>query len=113
MTKRITRQFIDQKEQRELKRLGKEKVDQGFVDETVKKIVRTIKVPKNRIKKPVIIGMVGLVGSGKRMVAQELAKKLKAVVISNSHIRAKYFRAKKKKYHVYTKPMEIKFKFHF
>ncbi len=47
----------------------------------------SLKVFKRKTKKPVIIGMVGLVGSGKSSVAKELAKFIGATIIEGDAIR--------------------------
>src|SRR5882724_11187243 len=42
---------------------------------------------KNKTQKPVVIALIGLVGSGKSSVARELAEKIGATVISGDDIR--------------------------
>ncbi|MGD0328540.1 MAG: AAA family ATPase [Minisyncoccia bacterium] len=58
----------------------KERIIQGT-------LLEEMKVEKRKTKKSVIIAMIGLVGSGKSTVAQELAKHIGAIVISSDHIR--------------------------
>ncbi len=44
---------------------------------------------KSTVKNPIVVAMVGLVGSGKSSVAAELAKRINAVVINGDEIRIK------------------------
>jgi len=49
--------------------------------------MRKIKEVKRKTKKPIIVAMVGLVGSGKSFVAKELAKLIGATIINGDAIR--------------------------
>lgn len=46
-----------------------------------------LKIKKRTTKKQIVVAMIGLVGSGKTSVAQELANRIGATVISNDDIR--------------------------
>lgn len=49
--------------------------------------IASLDVPKRKTVKPMIIAMIGLVGSGKTSVAKELAKRIGATVIEGDDIR--------------------------
>jgi len=59
--------------------LGERKVLEMFISR--------LKVSKPKTKKPVVVGLIGLVGSGKTLVATALAKELGATVISADEVR--------------------------
>jgi predicted kinase len=50
-------------------------------------VLHNLRVPKRKTKQQLVIGMVGLVGSGKHEVAQVLARELGAVLLSSDEIR--------------------------
>ncbi|MBI3627893.1 MAG: AAA family ATPase [Candidatus Sungbacteria bacterium] len=52
-----------------------------------KTFMRGLDVPKRRTKRPVILAMIGLVGSGKSSVARYAAARIGAVVIAGDNIR--------------------------
>ncbi len=52
-----------------------------------KAFLASLKIVKRRTKKPVVVAIVGLVGSGKSSVAKELAKKVGATIIEGDAIR--------------------------
>jgi len=46
-----------------------------------------LKIVKRKTKKPIIIAMIGLVGSGKSFVAQKLSKLINATIVKSDNIR--------------------------
>lgn len=50
-------------------------------------VFQSIKVPKKKSGRKLLVGMIGLVGSGKTLVAQKLARELGAAVVSADAIR--------------------------
>ncbi len=53
----------------------------------LKKFLSELKIAKRKTKKPIIIAMVGLVGSGKNFIAREFAAAIGASIIANDVIR--------------------------
>ncbi len=62
-----------------------------------KNFIASLRMPKRKTKKSLVVGIVGIVGSGKSTVANELAKSIGAAVVSADAIRLK-LRAKKQNY---------------
>ena len=57
------------------------------VNEVLKGFIGSLKTPKRKSKKPVIVAMVGLIGSGKSSVAKALAPLIGATLIGGDSIR--------------------------
>ncbi len=51
------------------------------------RLLERLSVPKRKTRKPTVVGMIGLVGSGKSPVAKELSRHIGGVVISSDEIR--------------------------
>jgi predicted kinase len=66
-----------------------ERLSEGEVDKYIKYIGKTFSWD-NGGQKPLLICMVGLVGSGKSTVAREIARALNAIVIENNEIRVEF-----------------------
>ncbi len=81
------------------------KSQQNFIDSVVSSYLSEIKIPKRRTKNLYIIAPVGLIGSGKSTVGTYIARKIGAQVVSSNYIRGRFFKPKKKEYHIYTQPV--------
>jgi predicted kinase len=60
---------------------------QKIAKQVADNFIAQLKITKRETKKPIVIAMVGLIGSGKTTVANELARLIKATVIKNDAIR--------------------------
>ena len=73
--------------------MGKQKIVKQVADN----FIAQLKITKRKTKKPVVIAMVGMIGSGKSSIANQLAKSIKATVIEGDAIRVA-LRKKKQDY---------------
>ncbi len=81
------------------------KSQQNFIDRVVSSYLSGVKIPKRKTKNLYLIAPVGLIGSGKSTVSTYIARKIGAQVVSSNYIRGKFFKPKKKEYHIYTQPV--------
>jgi len=67
------------------------------VNEVAKQFVSSLKCPKRKTKNPIVVAVVGLIGSGKSSVAKVLASLIGATLIGGNEIRV-MLRDKKQEY---------------
>ena len=58
-----------------------------IVNQTSEEFISSLKTPKRKTKKPVVVAMVGLIGSGKSSVAKALASLIGATLVKGDSIR--------------------------
>ena len=73
--------------------MGKQKIVKQVTDD----FIARLKITKRKTEKPIVVAMVGMIGSGKSSVANQLAKLIKATVIEGDAIRVA-LRKKKQDY---------------
>lgn len=61
--------------------------NQKLIKQVTDKFISQLKIKNRKTKNPIVVAMVGLIGSGKSSVAKELAKQINATVITGDAIR--------------------------
>ncbi len=74
--------------------MAKKKNNKKIINETSKQFIDSLRITQRRTKKPIVVAMVGLVGSGKSSVARTIATSTKATIVSGDKIRLAFTKKK-------------------